>query len=523
LKSRHATDYDAAMSRAVVGARAGWHPLVLVPLALTAWVYLPIVGTFFFADDFVHLTEIASEGPLLFLFRPFGGQAFLGRNLVFLATYKAFGADPVSFMWTVLLTHLLNVALFFGVIRAFTRSPWLACFGAALWGMSPLVAGTLDWYAAFGHVLVGTLLLVVLRGVAEVVNEGGPIPRGWAVVWYVALLVGTTCYGPGMGLAGAFPVALLLLLPGAWRQRGVRWAFLAMPVAVLVVYFGLRRVYGFIGELPVEELFQQQVAFSGGFGRAPVLFFYLLLHSSASAVLGPFMPRVVGAEAAPWIAAGVLTVAVLLVLWRADWPTRRAAVAMAALWGGTLLAIALGRANLFAVFHIEPPEAASSGRYHYAAAIPLILLICLVLQQLARLRWSAAVPRPLVVGVLLGVLAYGHATTASPVDQHRAAHDYFLTTQREIANAVAAAPPGAPVYLENRTSPVYVLGGAIPERLFPGRAGVFLLSGASLYFPGRDIRFVERDPVVLEAHRGTLIGWLLVAPEQVPPSVQIAG
>jgi hypothetical protein len=79
------------------------------------------------------------------------------------------------------------------------------------------------------------------------------------------------------------------------------------------------------------------------------------------------------------------------------------------------------------------------------------------------------------------------------------------------------------VYLENKVSPVYVLGGAIPERLFPGRAGVFLLSGTSLSFPGRDIRFDERDPVVVDAHRGTLLGWFLVAPDQVPPSAPIAG
>ena len=112
--------------------------------------------------------RVRRQGPLLFLFRPFGGQAFLGRNLVFLATYEAFGANPVPFMWTVLLTHLLNVALLFAVVRGLTHSVWLACLGAALWGTSPLAVGTLDWYAAFGHVLVGTLLLVVLRGVVRV-------------------------------------------------------------------------------------------------------------------------------------------------------------------------------------------------------------------------------------------------------------------------------------------------------------------------------------------------------------------
>lgn len=510
------------MSRAFAGARAGWHPLVLVPLALTAWVYHPVVGTFFFADDFVHMTEIASEGPLLFLFRPFGGQAFLGRNLVFLATYEVFGANPVPFMWTVFLTHLLNVALFFGLVRALTHSAWLACLGAAVWGTSPLAVGTLDWYAAFGHVLVGTVLLVVLYGVVRVANAGGPIPRGRAVAWYVALLVGTTCYGPGMGLAGAFPVALVLLLPAAWRQTGIRWAFLLMPLAVLAVYFGLRRLYGFIGEMPMEELFHQQMAFSG-FGHAPVLLGHLLLHSSASALLGVFMPPVVGEEAAPWIAAGLFAAAVVLLLWQASWPTRRAAVAMAALWGGTYLAIAVGRANLFAVLHIEPPVAAASGRYHYAAAIPLVVLLCLVLQQLGRLRWAAAVPRALVVGVLLGVLAYGHAATGSLINQHQPAHEYFVRTQREIADAVAAAPPGGPVYLENRTNPPFVLGGLLPHRLFPGRAGIFLLSGEPMALCGHEVRFVERDPLVLKAHRGTRLGRLLVAPDEVPSAAAVAG
>jgi hypothetical protein len=90
-------------------------------------------------------------------------------------------------------------------------------------------------------------------------------------------------------------------------------------------------------------------------------------------------------------------------------------------------------------------------------------------------------------------------------------------------DAVAAAPPGGPVYLENRTSPWFVLGGLLPERLFPGRAGVFLLSASSLPLDGREIRFVTRDPVVLDAHRGTRLGRLLVAPEEVPASAAIAG
>jgi hypothetical protein len=75
---------------------SGWHPLALLPLALSAWVYHPITRVFFWADDFVHLTEIANERPLVFLLRPFGGHAFLTRNLVFLGSYHLFGVDPTA-------------------------------------------------------------------------------------------------------------------------------------------------------------------------------------------------------------------------------------------------------------------------------------------------------------------------------------------------------------------------------------------------------------------------------------------
>src|SRR5262245_10501316 len=169
-------------------ARLGGFLLLAIPLALTFWVYHPITRIFFFADDLVHLVEIENEGPLVFLLRPFGGNTFLVRNLVFFITYRLFGLDPVSFQWTVLLTHVVNVWLMFGVLRALTASAALACFGAALWGTAPLALGSIGWYAAFGHVLVGTALLLVLRGVTRIAAEGTAIPARTAASWYVLLL-----------------------------------------------------------------------------------------------------------------------------------------------------------------------------------------------------------------------------------------------------------------------------------------------------------------------------------------------
>jgi hypothetical protein len=500
-------------SRAV----AGWHFLVLVPLALTIWVYHPITRAFFFADDFVHLIEIVNEAPLVFLLRPFGGQAFLGRNLVFLGSYHLFGVDPVRFMWTVLLTHLLNVWLLYRFLRTLTRSVWLACLGAALWGTSPLAAGSLSWYAAFGHVLVGTVLLLVLNSVLRVASVGGSIPTRTAASWFALLLIGSTCYGPGMGLALAFPIALVLLLPAAWEQRGVRAAFLALPLAMLAVYFGLRQLYTLVGEIPFEEVLQQRIALSG-FEHVPVLLAHLLSYSAGGTLLGFFLPPTYPSEATS-IAVVALAAGLGFLLWRGSWAVRREALAMLALWASVYLVIATGRANMYAVFNIRPESAAIMGRYHYAGTIPLVVLMCMMLQQAGRLPGLRAVPRGLASALGLGLLVYGYLHGTFQIDERQACHDYFLYTQKEIADAGSSMPDGATIYLENNTSPPYVLGPMIPDRLVPGRAAMFVLTHPSGRLDGREVRFIERASEVRDWYLkrpGTPLGRLLVAPEDAP-------
>ena len=127
------------------GKTARWHPLALVPLVLTAWVYYPITGVFFFADDFYHLGRITNESPLLWLIAPFGGHNLILRNLAFLSSWELFGFHSEPWYWTVLFTHLLNVWLLFDVLSALTASTLLACFGATLWGICPLAVGTIGW------------------------------------------------------------------------------------------------------------------------------------------------------------------------------------------------------------------------------------------------------------------------------------------------------------------------------------------------------------------------------------------
>src|SRR5262249_13793689 len=383
------------------GASGSWHPLVLVPLALAAWVYHPITRIYFFADDFILLASIASDRAAAFLLRPFGGHNCLGRNAVFLASYHVLGLRADLYYWSVLLTHLLNVALLFGLLRAPTASALLACFGAALWGMSPLQAGTLGWYSVYGQVLAVTIMLLVLHALARLAAAGAPLRTRTACVWFALLLLGTTFFGVGLGVALVFPVVLFLLRPAAWRHRGLRGAFLALPAVTLALYFGLRWVANRIEPFPMEELVHEALSHSG-FGAVPPMWVQLLGFSTAGTVLGFFLRSY--PDPASLAAIAAFCVGLCVAAWGSHWAARRAMLALPALAAGIYLVIALGRAHAYEAFHVPPQQAAAVSRYHYAGSLPVAVLLCLVLQQLGRLGGLRAVPRGLALAAGLAIL-----------------------------------------------------------------------------------------------------------------------
>jgi hypothetical protein len=145
---------------------------------------------------------------------------------------------------------------------------------------------------------------------------------------------------------------------------------------------------------------------------------------------------------------------------------------------------------------VPPARAAAVDRYHYAGSLPVAVLLCLVLQQIGRLGPLRRVPPGLALAAGLGVLAAGYARSGMVIDQRYKVREYFARAMQEINAAVAAHPPGSTVYIENLTSPL-VLMGMMPERLFPGRAGVFVITHPSDMVDGRRVRFIERDPEVL--------------------------
>src|SRR5262249_45664145 len=117
--------------------------LCLIAVVLAALAYYPITRNYFFAHDFLNIYHLVNDPLVEYLVTPNGGHVLLARNAIFYASWRLFGTDPTPYFWVVFVTHLVNVALAFRVLRALTANALLASFGAALWGTSPLSDGTL--------------------------------------------------------------------------------------------------------------------------------------------------------------------------------------------------------------------------------------------------------------------------------------------------------------------------------------------------------------------------------------------
>src|SRR3990172_5951322 len=137
--------------------------LSLVAIAFAGVVHHPITRNYFREDDFLNLYRIANDSLASFLLGLHGGHLLLVRNLLFYLCHAAFGAEPAGYLWVAWLTHLVNVALLYSVVRILTASSLAACFGAVLWGTDPILTSSLGWYSVYGQVVAASILLWLLR------------------------------------------------------------------------------------------------------------------------------------------------------------------------------------------------------------------------------------------------------------------------------------------------------------------------------------------------------------------------
>lgn len=483
--------------------------LAAVPVAFAAWVYYPITANFFHADDFPNLFLIQDSPLLPYLLKPHGGHILLARNFVFFLNMKLGGPVPSHFFWPVLITHLFNTWLLFRVLERFSGSAFAACLGATLWAVSPAHEETLGWYSVYGHVLVGTILLVVLHRAAAIAR--GRAALSWRVcgLWFVLALVAATCFGTGIGVAMALPLVAIVSTPGFRRHRSRFVFLLALLVVVPLLYVGLLNAYVHLSgnSYPASMIFG---SVADRVGRTTAMLAYLLGWAASRFPLGFVAVPNKFPDPLSLSIAAVFAAGVLWLVWQSP-PSRRTVLTCLVLLPAVYGTIAAGRAQYFGN-DVAARFLIAQGRYHYVGYMLLALLLSLVLAQVgARLRPSA----PLSVAALatwLVLMAVAHLRLGAPIDRHDSTRAEVESVFAAIRRKAGETPPGEPVYVTNRyfeSVPVYLIKFVD----FPGWAGVFVVFQPGNTLDGRRIYFVQRPRWMMEKLKhGKRMAELIVPP-----------
>ncbi|HKA29663.1 MAG TPA: hypothetical protein VKH82_09820 [Candidatus Binatia bacterium] len=478
----------------------------LVPLVATlvAWWSLP--DTYFFADDFVHLFDLVTLPLPRFLTQIWAGHLSLVPNTVFAGMYAAFGPDPRPWFWSVLLTHALNVLLLHRVILSLTSDELLACMGATVWGTTPALEGALGWYSVYGQVLLTTLVCVVLWSLVGVIATGRTVPVTRAFAWGGLLAAGAACFGTGLGIAAVFPVVLLAALEP--RQRSVRAAtVVALTAATTFAIYAVLWNRTLDLEPRVREL-MSSASILAATPTVLALAAALLGFSASTLFLGP-LDLDAGYPDATTLGAAALVVAIVIAGWlTADAPRRRRLLWLAVLVVAASATIAAGRATILASWKVSIARSAGWPRYHYLLLALVTALLCLAL---AALRAGGRAPRVLVTGgaaIWLAARLVLLVVRPHAINHHEAERAETTRVVQMVRQAVDATPPGDTVTIQNRP-----FGPARLGRLFPGLAGVFVITFPSNTVDGRPVRFVGGDADdALARQRGGRIAALLPPP-----------
>jgi len=470
-------------------------------LVLSAIVYFPITRCYFYLDDFLNLYHIVNDSFPHYVLRENGGHVLLTRNALFYLTFLVAGPHPELFYWSAFLAHLVNVFLLYLLIARLTARQGVASFGAAFWGISPLNEGALSWYSVFGHVVVGTAVLLILVQASACLTTQRAPSRRLRGFWYFLAFVAMTSFGTGVGVAMLLPFVLFLLLYPIERRPPL----LGLLVAVPVLYLGLTWLYEYTSgaEAPVRSIA------SGLFSSLPDVLWW------AARVTGFGMARWLTGFVFPmpqppagWYVTLVLIGALVgAVAFLSPPAPRRQLAAFGLIVASAYGIVSIGRGAIM----VFVPDATIQAltRYHYVAPIALTVMLCLVLVQLGRQLGRRF--RLLVLATWYLVAGIGYARSDFVIEQHQLERDETFRTLASIRSAVDAQALGSTVRIPNENFSPFPL-----RSLVPGWAAVFSIFYPDNVVDGRRVEFVESAKYIIKSHgHGRRVGRVLVPPQ--PP------
>jgi hypothetical protein len=356
-------------------------PWAAAAIVLSTLAYYPVTANFFHNDDFFYLYLLRNEPSSDFILRPYFGHAVPLRSLTFWLLHLAFGTNPAPYFIVILLTHLLNVTLLFGLTLRLLESAPLAFLAATMWGVSPLHEGAVGWLSAYGEVCLTTIVLALLGYLTTSAARRGFSLRA-AVGCSAVVLAASLFHATGLVIGVMFPILLALLVPAQLRLRSLKTVSVLMPLVPIGVYWVFHQMPG-ASLAPAPSLaspLHDPRGYAAYLPFLPIDLLALFSVGSASLILGPPSAAFLAPGVLAYATFACLGVAIALV---AAGESRERRRTIGALFLISLLAygsIAAGRGMLFRFF--PGSSIAATPHYHYAATSPLAVLVAWGLARL---------------------------------------------------------------------------------------------------------------------------------------------
>jgi len=463
---------------------------ILLALVLAALVvHARVVGATFTGDDFRHLFESEALPFGRFLLRTNGDQFMLVHNVLFVLFHETVRLHSAPYYAVELATHLVNVALFYKLLRRIGCSLELSALVTFLWGTAPVHQGTMRWFSVYQALLATTTTLGALLLLSRAIAERRPMRTAEMIGAALALWLGAATVGGATAVALLFPAVAWLTLPDSARRS--RTAAVFVPIG-LVGFVVPRLLAENVPPLPaqVPRLLAALVSYGvGAIVAGPAL-------TVTETGVGVFGRVPLEVPIAAGALAGLALLALVAVFFlRGDGRERRFVVGMFLFAGAQYGAVAVAR-SWWAAFR---PVAwlATRDRYHYSQGLLLSLGVAAALRH-ARLppyEWGAV--RRFVVPALAAVVALD-AITAAHADAvgEASSRDFTASVSASIRTAAHALPARADLYLYNEDfRPVSNdLAMGMPRWQFPGIGAYWFIDYGTMPFEGHRIRFVERSP-----------------------------
>ncbi len=474
-------------------------------------VHVPVLGHYFFGDDFVPLADIDANSnwryikDTFFQRDPTPNWRFL-TALVYLAVYRSAGLNAFPFLLTAVLFHLGTAGLIFWLVRRATATVWPACFAAALFGLSAAPVPTVGQVTAFNNVLAGFLVMLAIVTLYEGLDRTSRL-AWWLAGSAVAYLGAITANESASVLVPVFVAVIIWKAPDGeewWRDRRewLRLAWLSVPY---VIVGGVSFIA--FAACDCTEANKEGVSSIGDHIFAN---FWVFL----GRLLYPIGLEFPGKVGDAHLLAGLVLVALTAVL-----VVRGPALARVC---AVFLPIAL-LPNTSITFALAP-------RYVYTGSIPFAILAALLFAD--AWRTGLALSRPLAGLVVLAALA-ALALSAWQAWEQNAAFADQTAEWRELADNVKDRfpdpPEGSRVYVRGGplTSPLwqFTVLPALGITLWEGDVELQTVPDGTTEFcvrPGRELFVADYDggrftPVPVTGSEGSGSG-----PEGLPPAFAVS-